>query len=86
MFFRKDPPQTEGRRHAHPLIKTGPVFVSVLNKSSLIQVSICGAREEGGSDPRPSLAKSMCLVATPPWERCVPAPVRATRPPLSTAP
>ena len=22
MFFRKDPPQTEGRRHAHPLIKT----------------------------------------------------------------
>ena len=24
MFFRKDPPQTEGRRHAHPLIKTGP--------------------------------------------------------------
>ena len=24
MFFRKDPPQTEGRRNAHPLIKTGP--------------------------------------------------------------
>ena len=24
MFFRKDPPQTEGRRDAHPLIKTGP--------------------------------------------------------------
>ena len=24
MFFRKDPPQTEGRRHADPLIKTGP--------------------------------------------------------------
>ena len=21
MFFRKDPPQTEGRRHAHPLIR-----------------------------------------------------------------
>ena len=24
MFFRKDPPQTEGRRDAHPLIKTSP--------------------------------------------------------------
>ena len=24
MFFRKDPPQTEGRRDAHPLIKTAP--------------------------------------------------------------
>ena len=24
MFFWKDPPQTEGRRHAHPLIKTSP--------------------------------------------------------------
>ena len=24
MFFRKDPPQTEGRRHADPLIKTSP--------------------------------------------------------------
>ena len=24
MFFRKDPPQTEGRRHADPLIKTEP--------------------------------------------------------------
>ena len=24
MFFRKDPPQTEGRRHAHLLIKTSP--------------------------------------------------------------
>ena len=24
MFFRKDPPQTEGRRDAHPLIKTEP--------------------------------------------------------------
>ena len=26
MFFRKDPPQTEGRRHADPLIKTAPDF------------------------------------------------------------
>ena len=26
MFFRKDPPQTEGRRDAHPLIKTSPVI------------------------------------------------------------
>ena len=25
MFFRKDPPQTEGRRHADLLIKTEPV-------------------------------------------------------------
>ena len=25
MFFRKDPPQTEGRRNADPLIKTAPV-------------------------------------------------------------
>ena len=25
MFFRKDPPQTEGRRNAHLLIKTSPV-------------------------------------------------------------
>ena len=25
MFFRKDPPQTEGRRHADLLIKTPPV-------------------------------------------------------------
>ena len=25
MFFRKDPPQTEGRRDADPLIKTAPV-------------------------------------------------------------
>ena len=25
MFFRKDPPQTEGRRNADPLIKTPPV-------------------------------------------------------------
>ena len=24
MFFRKDPPQTEGRRDADPLIKTSP--------------------------------------------------------------
>ena len=24
MFFRKDPPQTEGRRNADPLIKTSP--------------------------------------------------------------
>ena len=24
MFFRKDPPQTEGRRNAHPGIKTPP--------------------------------------------------------------
>ena len=24
MFFRKDPPQTEGRRDAHPKIKTSP--------------------------------------------------------------
>ena len=24
MFFRKDPPQTEGRRDADPLIKTAP--------------------------------------------------------------
>ena len=24
MFFRKDLPQTEGRRNAHPLIKTSP--------------------------------------------------------------
>ena len=24
MFFRKDPPQTEGRRDAHPGIKTEP--------------------------------------------------------------
>ena len=24
MFFRKDPPQTEGRRHADPLIKKSP--------------------------------------------------------------
>ena len=48
-FFRKDPPQTEGRRHAHPLIKTGPVFVSVLNKSSLIQESMWLGR--GGLTP-----------------------------------
>ena len=26
MFFRKDPPQTEGRRHAHPRIKLPPVY------------------------------------------------------------
>ena len=26
MFFWKDPPQTEGRRNAHLLIKTSPVF------------------------------------------------------------
>eukprot|EP00966_Prymnesium_polylepis_P027520 636471-Prymnesium_polylepis.1 len=28
MFFRKDPPQTEGRRDADPLIKTSPVRAS----------------------------------------------------------
>ena len=28
MFFRKDPPQTEGRRHADPLIKTSPEPIS----------------------------------------------------------
>ena len=27
MFFWKDPPQTEGRRHAHLLIKKSPVSV-----------------------------------------------------------
>ena len=27
MFFRKDPPQTEGRRHAHPGIKTSPAVI-----------------------------------------------------------
>ena len=27
MFFRKAPPQTEGRRDADPLIKTPPVWV-----------------------------------------------------------
>ena len=31
MFFRKDPPQTEGRRHADPLIKTGPEVLSAVN-------------------------------------------------------
>ena len=29
MFFRKDPPQTEGRRDADPLIKTSPGSVVV---------------------------------------------------------
>ena len=28
MFFRKDPPQTEGRRYTHLLIKTPPVLRS----------------------------------------------------------
>ena len=29
MFFRKASPQTEGRRHADPLIKTSPVTINI---------------------------------------------------------
>ena len=32
MFFRKDPPQTEGRRHAHLRIKSPPALVDALER------------------------------------------------------
>ena len=37
MFFRKDPPQTEGRRDADPLIKTAPDFLELPTPTSPIR-------------------------------------------------
>ena len=38
MFFRKDPPQTEGRRNADQLIKTSPVIKTSPDGQKRLQI------------------------------------------------
>ena len=60
MFFRKDPPQTEGRRDAHPGIKTEPVSASQVTGKHARRAltAVDAAQKTSTPPPSPSTAQS----------------------------